>query len=86
MGAAYLLPRVVGLGHASELLFTGDIIDAERARAIGLVNRVAPTDEALAEFLSTLWYRAVFAIDPPQHRHEAGRALRALAGLPAGAR
>ncbi len=47
MGAAYLLPRVVGLGHASELLFTGDIIDAQRALTIGLVNRVVPQTECL---------------------------------------
>jgi len=50
MGAAYLLPRIVGLGHASELLFTGEIIRADRAAAIGLANRVVddPQAEALA--------------------------------------
>jgi enoyl-CoA hydratase/carnithine racemase len=49
MGATYLLPRIVGLGHASELLFFGEVIDCEHAARIGLVNRVAPTgDEALA--------------------------------------
>jgi enoyl-CoA hydratase/carnithine racemase len=49
MGAAYLLPRVVGLGNASQLLFTGDIIGAEEALRIGLANRVVPQAECLAE-------------------------------------
>lgn len=46
MGAAYLLPRIVGLGHASELLFRGDLIDADHAYRIGLVNRIAADGEA----------------------------------------
>jgi len=48
MGAAWLLPRIVGLGHASELLMCGDFIDAARAAEIGLYNRVVP-DESLME-------------------------------------
>jgi len=45
MGAAWLLPRIVGLGHASELLMGGEFIDAQRAYEIGLYNRVVPADE-----------------------------------------
>jgi enoyl-CoA hydratase/carnithine racemase len=45
MGAAWLLPRIVGLGHATELLMTGDFIGAERAAEIGLYNHVVPADE-----------------------------------------
>ncbi len=49
MGAAWMLPRIVGLGRATELLMTGDFIDAAEARRIGLYNRVVPGAEVLAE-------------------------------------
>ena len=48
MGAAYLLPRVVGLARATELMFLGDIVGAEEALRIGLVTRVVPAAECLA--------------------------------------
>lgn len=48
MGAAWMLPRIVGLAKASELLMTGDFISAEEAHRIGLYNRVVPDGEALA--------------------------------------
>lgn len=46
MGAAWLLPQVVGLGRASEILMLGEPISAPRALEIGLVNRVAANGEA----------------------------------------
>ena len=49
MGAAWLLPRIVGLAHASELLMLGDFITATRAAEIGLYNRVVPGDRLMTE-------------------------------------
>jgi enoyl-CoA hydratase/carnithine racemase len=48
MGAAYLLPRIVGQGRASELLMFGDTVDATTAERYGLVNKVVPHDQLLA--------------------------------------
>jgi enoyl-CoA hydratase/carnithine racemase len=53
MGSAYLLPRVVGLGRATELLLLGEKLDAERAAAIGLATEVVE-DDALPERVAEL--------------------------------
>jgi enoyl-CoA hydratase/carnithine racemase len=54
MGASWLLPRVVGLGPATEILMTGDRVYAERCAAIGLASRVVddtePSDVDAAAF------------------------------------
>ena len=49
MGAAYLLPRVVGLARATELLMLGEKVSAEEALRIGLVNKVVAPESLLAE-------------------------------------
>jgi len=59
MGAAYLLPRVVGLGRATQLLMLGDTIDARTADRFGLASDLVPDEElddtvaALAARLAT---------------------------------
>jgi enoyl-CoA hydratase/carnithine racemase len=49
MGISYTLPRLVGLAHASELLFSGQLIDGARAAAIGLVNHAVAADEVASK-------------------------------------
>lgn len=64
-GGAYLLPRIVGLHKAKELMFLGDDVPAEEAARIGLVNRVVPADQLdatvdeLAARFTTLPTRAI---------------------------
>ena len=70
MGAGYLLPRVVGLGRASELLMLGDTIDAAAAERYGLVNRVVAHGDLLPS--SNAWARrlaegSTFAISMTKH-------------------
>lgn len=49
MGACHLLPRIVGLGRAAELLYLGDVIGAEEAHRIGFFNRVVAPEALLDE-------------------------------------
>jgi len=46
-GATQRLPRLVGVCKAKELIYTGDIINAEQADHLGLINRVVPVDELM---------------------------------------
>jgi enoyl-CoA hydratase/carnithine racemase len=47
VGVSWSLPRVIGMGHAAEMMLTGRFYDAEEAATIGLVNRVVPAGELL---------------------------------------
>jgi enoyl-CoA hydratase/carnithine racemase len=47
-GLSWVLPRLVGLGHAADLLLSSRVVLAEEAATMGLVNRVLPPDELLA--------------------------------------
>lgn len=65
MGAAYLLPRVVGLSKATELLYTGDFVSAAEAERIGLYNKVVDADQltnATREFAERLARGPAFAL------------------------
>jgi 2-(1,2-epoxy-1,2-dihydrophenyl)acetyl-CoA isomerase len=48
-GGTYLLPRLIGLGRAMEMMFTGETIKAQDALTIGLANKVYPADSFYAE-------------------------------------
>src|SRR4051794_2118757 len=59
-GLSWVLPRLVGIGHAADLLLSSRVVLAEEAATIGLVNRVLPADELLP---FTLDYAATMARD-----------------------
>jgi enoyl-CoA hydratase/carnithine racemase len=71
MGAAYLLPRLVGLGRATELLILGEKVDAARAVEIGLAREVVD-DERLAEAAGALGRRLA---EGPALAHESTKVL-----------
>jgi len=65
MGASHLLPRIVGLAKATELLYTGDFITAAEAERIGFYNRVVTADQlhaATREFAERLARGPAFAL------------------------
>jgi len=45
-GGTWSLPRLVGVGKALELMFTGDLVGAEESQRLGLLNRIVPSAEA----------------------------------------
>jgi 2-(1,2-epoxy-1,2-dihydrophenyl)acetyl-CoA isomerase len=72
-GGAWLLPRVIGMSRACELLFTGDVIDANTAEEWGLVSKVVPGDQLMAEAIKLA---QSIAKQPPQALRIAKQLLR----------
>jgi enoyl-CoA hydratase/carnithine racemase len=72
-GGAWLLPRTIGMSRAAEMLFTGDVIDAQTAVAWGLVSRVVPADQLLQEAVALA---NKIAIQPPHALRLAKSLLR----------
>ena len=61
-GVSWWLPRLVGAAKAFELLYSGDILDAQALLGLGLVNRVVPHESLMAE---TMAYARTIAAGPP---------------------
>lgn len=74
-GASYFLPRMVGENVAKELVYTGELIDAERAEAVGLFNHVYPTaefDERVAGFVDRVASGPTVALEQSKRLVEQG--------------
>lgn len=72
-GGAWLLPRVVGFARASELVLTGETIDAEAALAIGLVTHMVPDGDVMEKAREIA---RKIAFNPPHATRMAKRLLR----------
>jgi enoyl-CoA hydratase/carnithine racemase len=84
MGAAWLLPRVVGLGRATELLMLGEPIGAREAADMGLVHRVVPDsdlDQAVADLATELLERAPWGLGVTKEMLNRGAAMDLSSGL-----
>lgn len=80
-GGLIRLPQIVGLGHAMEIILSGERVNAEHAFRIGLVNRIVPAEELVA---STLDYAQMLAKRSPLSHRFAKEVMRRAVGMPMG--
>ena len=80
-GGLIRLPQIVGLGHAMEIILSGDRVNAEHAFRIGLVNRIVPAEELVA---FTLDYAQMLAKRSPLSHRFAKEVMRRAVGMPMG--
>ena len=62
MSISYLLPRLVGMARANELLLTGRLVDGREAESLGILNRAVPAAEVLPELtreMADLWFHCM---------------------------
>lgn len=78
-GGLIRLPQVVGMGHAMEIILSGERVDAEHAYRIGLVNRIWPQAELLAR---TMDYAQMLARRSPLSHRFAKEVIKRAHGLP----
>lgn len=77
-GGLIRLPQIVGLGHAMEIVLSGERVDAEHAHRIGLVNRIVPRDQLLGV---TLDYAQRLAARAPLAQRFAKEVMRRAVGM-----
>jgi enoyl-CoA hydratase/carnithine racemase len=78
-GGLIRLPQIVGMGHAMEIVLSGERIDADHAYRIGLVNRVYPQETLLSK---TLDYAQMLATRAPLSHRFAKEVMRRSVGMP----
>ena len=77
-GGLIRLPQIVGMGHAMEIILSGERVDAEHALRIGLVNRIYAQNELLAK---TLAYAQMLASRSPLSQRFAKEVVRRSIGM-----
>jgi 2-(1,2-epoxy-1,2-dihydrophenyl)acetyl-CoA isomerase len=80
-GVAYWLPRIVGIGRAYDLMYSGELLDAQQCLAMGLANRVV-ADDVLMEEVGN--YARMIADGPPLAYTLVRRMLQRSGDMPMG--